>query len=173
VSGEGLSFTYIEAPPTKWTFEPDSVRRFVESQLEGRVLNLFAGETKLRHSGEIVRNDLDEKREADVHIDATQCRKHFEDCSFNTVVLDPPYNVRKAREKYEGEYMGAFKRVKNQVQHLVEPGGRVITFGYDSTGMSKSRGYEKEHISLLNHKGDHNDTICTIERRVNRSLSDY
>jgi len=166
-------FEYIEAPPTKWTFQPDCVRKYVQNQLDGRVLNLFAGETKLRHNGEIVRNDLDEERDADTHIDATQARKHFEDASFDTVILDPPYNVRKAREKYEGEYMGAFKRVKNQVQHLVKPGGKTLCWGYDSTGMSKRRGFEKEAVALLNHKGDHNDTICVVERKVNQSLGGY
>ena len=169
-----MNFEYIEAPPTKWTFDPSSVCRFVEKELEGRVLNLFAGQTKLRHSGEIVRNDMDEDKDADIHIDATNCREHFSDGSFDTLILDPPYNVRKAREKYEGEYMGSFKRVKDQSQHLIKPaGGKVITFGYDSTGMSKSRGFEKQKVALINHKGDHNDTICVIERRVNGSLADY
>ncbi len=167
------AFEYIEAPPTKWTFEPNSVRSYVESHLEGRVLNLFAGTTKLRHSGKIIRNDISEDRPADTHINAMFARDTFQDESFDTVILDPPYNVRKAREKYDGEYMGSFKRVKNQVQHLIKPDGKALTWGYDSTGMSQSRGFKKTEVALVNHKGDHNDTICVVERKMNTSLSAY
>ena len=168
-----FGFRYIEAPAAKWTFDPDSVRRYVESHLRGRVLNLFAGRTRLRHDGEVVRNDLDETIDADHHFDAVEVADNFPPRSFDTVVLDPPYNVRKAREKYNGRYRGAFTVVKDRLIPLVKLGGRVVHFGYASTGMSRSRGFEKREVCLINHKGDHNDTICVVEERVEGALDSY
>lgn len=168
-----MDFAYIEAPPDKWTFSPDSVRKYVEGHLQGRVLNLFAGETKLRHDKEVVRVDIDDARDADYHFDAMNVDEHFEDNAFGTVILDPPYNVRKSREKYNQELKLKFTIIRDKVTPLVKPGGKVLSFGYDSTGMSKSRGFEKEEIALLNHKGTHDDTICVVERMGNANLNSY
>lgn len=165
-----IDFSYIEAPPTKWTFEHPAVRRYVEERLEGRVLNLFAGKTTLRHSGEVVRVDIDPNREPDHCIDAEMIDEYYQPDTFDTVILDPPYNVRKAREKYGGEYVGKFTLIKDKVTDMVRLGGTTLHFGYDSTGMSQSRGYEKDEIALINHKGDHNDTICVVETRVQATL---
>ena len=49
-------------------------------------------------------------------------------------------------------------------------GGRIIHFGYSSTGMSKSRGFKKVGICLVCHNGDHNDTICLVEEKINQKL---
>jgi len=170
MKGVNMDFEYVESPPNKWTFQPKKVRRFVEKELEGRVLNLFAGKTKLRHSEEIVRNDISEDIKADYHFDAVNVDEKLNGEMFDTVILDPPYNVRKSREKYNGTYQGKFKAIKDKVSKLVNVGGKVLTFGYDSTGMSNSRGFRKEKIYLINHKGDHNDTICLMERRIQTSL---
>lgn len=167
-----IDFSYFESPPTPWTFQHDSIRRYVEQHLQGRVLNLFAGKTRLRHGGEIITNDIDPGIDSDYQFDATEVRAYFEPCTFDTVILDPPYNVRKAREKYDGQHVGLFTRVKDQVAEIVRPGGKTLHFGYDSTGMSPSRGFEKTEICLINHKGDHNDTICVIERRTQTKLSE-
>lgn len=167
------SYRRIVTPPHRWTFKYDKVRRFVEEHLEGRVLNLFAGQTRLRHDGEIVTNDIDETVDADHHFDAVEVADHFDPCTFDTVILDPPYNVRKAREKYDGRMVGKFTRAKDELVPLIKPGGKTIHFGYSSTGMSPSRGFELEEVCLLNHKGDHNDTICVVEQRVNRELGHF
>lgn len=168
-----VEFEYIESPPNKWTFKPKKIRTFLERELEGKVLNLFAGETKLRHRDEIVRNDINENIEADYHFDALKIDEEFDKETFDTVILDPPYNVRKAREKYDGTYQGKFRAIKEKVSKLVRVSGKVLTFGYDSTGMSGSRGFKKVKIYLINHKGDHNDTICLVERRIQTSLEKF
>lgn len=162
---EGIEFGYIETPPNSWTFNSRKIREVVEFHLEGRVLNLFAGKTKLDHDDEVVRNDLDTERDADYHFDAMKVGEYFDENSFDTVVLDPPYNARKSREKYNGEYKGKLTHAKDQLKNIVKPGGVVITFGYATTGMSKSRGFELEHVYVINHKGDHNDTLFTVERK--------
>ena len=42
---------------------------------------------------------------------------------------------------------------------------RVISCGWNSTGMGKARGYEIEEILLVNHGAAHNDTIVMVERK--------
>lgn len=170
-----FEFQHIETPANKWTFQPKPVRRFVESHLEGRVLNLFAGQTELRHSGEIVRNDIDGDLNAEHRFDAANVSEYFDEETFDTVILDPPYNVRKSREKYgDGDKIkGKFTHVKDQIRYIVKPGGKVLHFGYASTGMGRNRGFRKEGIALFNHKGDINDTIAVVETRVEQSLESF
>lgn len=49
-------------------------------------------------------------------------------------------------------------------------GGKVISFGWNSCGIGKTRGFEIERILIVCHGGHHNDTICTVEKKVQGSL---
>lgn len=53
---------------------------------------------------------------------------------------------------------------------VIQPGGKVITFSYNSSGMGKKRGFELTRILLVCHGAEHNDTICTVERKINEVL---
>ena len=55
-------------------------------------------------------------------------------------------------------------RVK--VDALIVPGGVVLSFGWSSNGMGKTRGYEMFGILLVAHGGAHNDTIYLVERKA-------
>jgi hypothetical protein len=55
------------------------------------------------------------------------------------------------------------KRRKALIERLVPPGGEVLQFGWNTVGMGE--GWTKEEILLVCHGSDHNDTICTAERR--------
>lgn len=156
---------YVCSPPNKWTFKPKKIKTIVEAELEGKVLNLFAGKTNLDYDNSI-RVDKDKKKEADYHMPALEFLNKTE-MHFDTVILDPPYNVRKSREKYEGDYMGNFTKIKNELVERITEDGKVLTFGYATTGMAKSRGFEKERIYVINHKGDHNDTLLVVENKKN------
>jgi len=57
---------------SRWTFEYEPARSIVEEHMHGRVLNACAGKTKLQHDDEIVRNDLNPDRDADVHLDVAE-----------------------------------------------------------------------------------------------------
>ena len=90
---------------------------------------------------------------------------------FDTIILDPPYNVRKAREKYGGRYIGSFTKIKNELHRVLKESSIVITFGYDTVGMAKKRGFEKIGICLVCHNGDHNDTLCLVEKHNEYKLA--
>lgn len=162
---KALDFTYLTQPPKRYTFEMPKLKKWVESWCEGEVLNLFAGKTLLRASE--YRVDIDQDMPADWHGDAYDFVTTT-DMKFDTIILDPPYNLRKAREKYEGRHIGSLTKIKNELDGVIRPNGLILSLGYDSTGMGKKRGYRKIAICLICHAGDHNDTIALVERRMER-----
>ena len=160
-----IEFTYLCQPPKRYTFEQPKLKKWVEEQCKGYVLNLFAGKTLL--DVDELRVDVDTEMPADYHMEAYEfvAGEVKRGTKYDTIVLDPPYNVRKAREKYEGRWIGKLTKIKNVLPDLLEEGGRVITLGYDTVGMSKSRGFEKKAICVVCHGGDHNDTLCLVEEK--------
>jgi len=155
-----MDFTYLSQPPKRFTFEQPKLKLWCEKWCSGKVLNLFAGKTRL-DSNEF-RVDSNEEMDADWYGDALDFIKTTK-MKFDTIVLDPPYNLRKSREKYKGKYIGSFTKIKNELEQVLNSKGRIITFGYDTVGMSKSRGFKKIAICLVCHNGDHNDTLCLVE----------
>lgn len=167
-----MKFTYLMQPPRRYTFEMPKLYTWLINQCEGKTLNLFAGKVKLIGINE-TRIDTDPTVNPDYNMDAFDFVKMWstEHCNccpdkFDTVILDPPYNLRKSREKYGGRYIGSFTKIKNLIPQIVSDNGKVISFGYSSVGMSKSRGFTKEEICLICHSGDYQDTIITVERKI-------
>lgn len=161
-----MDFTYLSQPPKRYTFEQPKLKEWVEYRSKGKVLNLFAGKTKLNLDE--IRVDIDKTVPADYYMDAYQFVQHAiaHKLIFDTIILDPPYNLRKSREKYGSRYIGSFTKIKNILPQILKKKGIIITLGYDTVGMSKSRGFEKIGICLVCHNGDHNDTLCLVERKV-------
>jgi len=158
-----MNFTYLSQPPKKFTFEQPQLKLWTEKWCKGKCLNLFAGKTKL--NVDEFRVDSNKEMLADWYGDAMEF-VNTTNMKFDTIILDPPYNLRKSREKYDGKYIGSFTKIKNQLSKILNQNGRIIIFGYDSVGMSKSRGFTKIAICLVCHNGDHNDTICLVEQKT-------
>ena len=158
-----IDFTYLSQPPRKWTFEQPKLRLWCEKWCKGKVLNLFAGKTKL--NVDEFRVDCNKDMLADWYGNALEF-VNTTNLKFDTIVLDPPYNLRKSREKYNGNYIGSFTKIKNELKKILNPNGRIIIFGYDTVGMSKSRGFKKIAICLVCHSGDHRDTIVVVEQKI-------
>jgi hypothetical protein len=161
-----MDFTYLSQPCKRYTFEQPKLKKWVEDNCEGKVLNLFAGKVLL--DVDEVRVDCDKEVPADYYMDAFDFVNFAieNDMKFDTIVLDPPYNLRKSREKYGSRWIGSFTKIKNELSKILSFNGIIVTLGYDSVGMSKSRGFEKIGICLVCHNGDHNDTICLKERKI-------
>ena len=161
-----MEFTYLAQPPKKWTFEQPKLKEWTESKCKGKVLNLFAGKTKM--NCDEVRVDVSNEFKPDFVQDAYEFVKTT-NIKFDTIIFDPPYNLRKSREKYNGKYIGSLTKIKNILSRILNNNGRIIHFGYDTVGMSKSRGFKKIAICLVCHNGDHNDTICLVEEKTSQS----
>jgi hypothetical protein len=167
VRDETIEFEYMYQPPKKWTFEQPKLRKWVEKNCKGKVLNLFAGKTKL--NVDEFRVDSSDEFEPDHLGDAMEFLKGT-DMRFDTVILDPPYNLRKSREKYNGKYLGSFTKIKKLLPLILKDGGKIITLGFDSVGMARRLGFKKIAICLVCHGGDHNDTIGVVEVKMNKSI---
>jgi len=167
-----IEFVYLLQPPKRYTFEQPKLRGWIERNCLGKVLNLFAG--KVRLGVDEVRVDSSNEFRPDYFMDAYDfvVMAYELERRFDTIVLDPPYGIRKSREKYGGRWIGSLTKIKNLLPQILSVGGFVISLGYDSVGMSKSRGFEKRAICLICHGGDHNDTIVLKEQHISSFAED-
>lgn len=107
--------------------------------------------------------------------DATDFLNEIEDKSYEYAVFDPPYSVRQLKECYDGkgEYdtkNSTWSKWKDLLAKKIKVEGKVISFGWNSGGLGKQRGFKIYKILLVAHGGLHNDTICVVEKKVQSSL---
>jgi hypothetical protein len=164
---------YYSVQPNKWTFQCDKIRREVEAQLEGRVLNACAGKTKLNHEGEIIRNDLNEERDADLHVDVNEIAEHFEPNSFDVVIHDPPFSKKQAESTYDGLSPVDEGNAMEQYDQLLKPGGKVIKFGFSTTCMPGQKDYVRTLVCIFNTLGRMNDWLMTVDMRMSGDLRQW
>lgn len=99
------------SPFSKWTFEDDSIRGWVENTFnEGEtILNVCAGETELvaPPGGTILRNDANPDRKADFHVDVAELAAldELEAKSVDRIVFDPPWSLYQSNLRYQGEHV--------------------------------------------------------------------
>lgn len=126
-----------------WTFEVPQIRSLVERWLCGDVLNVCAGQVHLDHDGPVHRNDIDEDRDADTHIDARAVDEEFAHGQFDTVVYDPPYTAEMADRHYNGHHVGRAWEARGAIANVTAPGGIVLSFGYSSDGLDGWDGWTR------------------------------
>lgn len=161
------------AMPNKNTFSIKPIGDLIEKYLsvveEGTVtIDPFANSNRLaKHC-----NDLDPQYGTEYCMDALDFLKSFEDESVDIVLFDPPYSPRQVSECYKNLDMAVnmqttqssfWGNMKKEVQRITKSGGVVITFGWNSGGIGKTKGFNIKEILMVAHGGWHNDTICTVE----------
>jgi len=166
---DDIALSYWTVQPNRWTFQSDKMRHWVEKRLQGRVLNACAGKTTLVHDHEIIRNDIDEDREADLHADVCTIADELEAESFDTIVYDPPFSQNQANRSYDGKQVGDDALAKRQFDELLRPGGRVIQFGFSTTCMPMSMGYERREVAVFNTLGRMNDYLAVVDEKPGES----
>lgn len=120
-------------------------------------------------------NDLDPQYETEYCMDALEFLKQFNDDYFDLILFDPPYSPRQVSECYKSLDMTVnmqttqssfWGNLKKEIERVIKPNGVVITCGWNSGGIGKTKGFEIEEILMVPHGGWHNDTIITVERKV-------
>lgn len=162
------------AMPTADTFDCPPIGDLVRRYLRGVSVDPFARNKRwATHT-----NDLNPNTAAEHHMDAGDFLRNLslDGVRADVVLFDPPYSPRQISECYrdaglqvgmkETQNSALYKRVRDAMMGLVVQGGMVLSFGWNSAGMGISRGYDIEEILLVCHGGAHNDTICTVEKRV-------
>jgi len=122
-----------------------------------------------------LRNDLNPEIEhAQFHLPADVFCSQLEDDKHDGCLFDPPYNLNQTKECYksiglklnQGDALYFPTNVKNVAAKKVKIGGYVISFGWDTIGFGKKRGYELLEVLDICHGGKHYDTLITIEKRI-------
>jgi hypothetical protein len=162
-----MKISRVWAMPNKWTFRIPPIAELLARYVgDGKGwIDPFAGET----SPAACRNDIDNAN-AEYHDDALDFLKNIQ--SARGCLFDPPYSVEQCLRRYTPKQNGTAGRAeywakcKDEIARIIEPGGCAISFCWDSTGMGEGRGFSIEEIMLVAHGACHNDTIVTVERKV-------
>ena len=113
-------------------------------------------------------------------VDCFEYLSGYADESADFGLIDPPYSNRQVSEHYKemgikinGWYTSAgwTAKLKDEIARIIKPGGKTITFGWNSGGIGKKRGFKITRILLVCHGGDHNDTLCVVERKIQTKLA--
>lgn len=176
-----MIFSRRWAMPNANTFSIAPIKELIEKYIpalknEMIIVDPFANTSKYAN----INNDLDESMPTMYHMDATEFLKQLEDSSADIVLYDPPYSPRQVSESYKRLNMTVnmsttqasyWSRQKCEIGRIVKPGGIVISFGWNSGGIGIKYGFEIIEIMLVAHGGQHNDTICVVERKKSESIS--
>lgn len=132
------------------------------------ILDPFANR---KHQFATITNDLNPNNDTHYNLDAIDFLNQFDDNSIDIILFDPPYSLRQLKEcydnigislsQYDSQYY--FTDLKNKISDKIKPGGKVISFGWNSIGMGQKRNFTKTEILLICHGGNHHDTIITTE----------
>jgi hypothetical protein len=71
---------------------------------------------------------------------------------------------------YNGNMIGHYPRLKDDLLNIITDDATIITLGWDTVGMSKSRGFSKYAVGIVCHGGDHRDTLMLVEKRITKRL---
>lgn len=166
----------VWAMPNKWTFQippiADLVARYVG---DGKGwIDPFAG---MSSPAEFT-NDLNPDRPAKYHLDALDFLKQLNG-QYKGVLFDPPYSYEQMKECYASvgiekipvrQCTNFYGDLREAITPLICAGGTAISFGWNSIGMGKTHGFEIIEVLLVCHGRAHNDTIVTVERKVQKGL---
>lgn len=173
--GTDVIMNRVWATPSRWTFQIKPIADLLTKYVgDGKGwVDPFAGQ----NSPAEFTNDIDISAKAICHLEAVDFCHRLEG-TFKGVLIDPPYSYRQISEHYKGQGIKAtykdtsynfYGRVYNELSPKIEIGGLAITFGWNSNGIGKVRGFELIEILLVAHGLHHNDTIVTVERKIKES----
>lgn len=159
--------------PNSNTFEIKAISKLIHKYFKKEYFSIdpFANNCKLAK----ITNDLNPEYKTDHNLDAVEFLKLFDDNSVDFVFYDPPYSLRQVSECYKNVGIEVTKETTqsswktkhiNEIYRILKPNGIVMCFGWNSSGVGKRREMEMLEILLVAHGGIHNDTICTVERKV-------
>lgn len=141
------------------------------NHIKGISVDPFARGSKLCE----ITNDLDPSFGTTYNLDALEFLKSLATGSVNFLLFDPPYSPRQVSEVYKKLGMTVnmqttqasfWGNLKKEISRVVCSDGIVISFGWNSGGIGKTNGFAQIEIMLVAHGGNHNDTICTVERKL-------
>ena len=189
----GPLFGYQTVRSSKFTFEAEKIRRWVENQLPagGRVLNACAGLWALNHDGETIRNDIrtdvtlerDRKingteykendtvsTNTDLNVDVAEISEHIEPNSVDFIIFDPPYSATQSETEYSTGHQTLYHPdIIAEFQTVLRPGGTLMIWSYSPRLYT---GFKLNQMMLWNRVGRGHDYVATcLEANHNATLT--
>jgi len=160
------------AMPNEWTFEINPIGDLVSREVsdsDGLWIDPFAGNSEYAD----VTNDFNDELDTDYTLKADEFLAQFDAGDVDGgVIFDPPYSPRQVKEMYDNVGIEVrmddvqstfYSRKRDAIERVCSPGATVLSFGWNSVGIGKTRDFVKREILMVSHGGAHNDTICTVE----------
>lgn len=171
-----MEINRVWAMPNKNTFDIKPIKelilKYMDTLSEGAtIVDPFANKNKLA----TITNDLDPQYDTDYHMEATDFLKMLDDKSSDMLLYDSPFSPRQLSECYKQFGLSVnmqttqasyWSNQKKEIGRIVKPNGIVVTCGWNSGGIGKKYGFEIVEILLVPHGGWHNDTIVTVEKKI-------
>lgn len=170
-----IKIARVWAMPNSRTFDIKPVAELIDYYINSEnaivIVDPFANGEKFA----TITNDLDPQYDTTYHMDAYDFLKMLPDGIADMVLYDPPYSSRQVAESYkkfgmsvnmettQGSY---WRKQKEQISRITKKGGVAISFGWNSGGIGKKYGFSPLEYMLIAHGGAHNDTIVTVERKI-------
>jgi hypothetical protein len=184
---------------SRWTFQDKNIKKWVESHLQGRVLNVCAGKTELKHNENIVRNDIDPEIKTDSSVDVAALPMEYEQNSFDTILYDPPWSVYQSNLRYDGRnvhkendgwetnidmdkhpaeieggkeksQLGHSRLAKEGFDYLLKDGGIVVEITFHGTCMPSRMGFDREERVIFDPVGEGKAVIGSVDRKAQTTL---
>jgi hypothetical protein len=177
---ERMAMSRVWAMPNADTFDVEPIHNFVWKYLHQAKVSIDPFARNKRWA--TYTNDINPNTDADYHLDATDFLDTLraKEVRADFFLFDPPYSPRQLKECYEsfgrkmqledGQTARMRKEWREHALPLLTNDAVVLSFGWNTTGFGKVCGFELEEIMLVCHGGDHNDTICIAERRIQSDL---
>ena len=167
------------AGPSADTFDVPPIAGFVQKYLLKSKVSIDPFARNKRWA--TYTNDLNPQTAATEHMDAEDFLRQLAERGIKAdlVIFDPPYSPRQIAECYAGvertvtmqdtQNCVLYSRVRSRIPAVLQEGGVVLSFGWNSNGMGKQHGMEIIEILMVAHGAAHNDTICVAEKKDSQS----
>lgn len=171
-----MKTTRIFSFPSADTFDIPPIGEFVRRYLRASKISIDPFARNKRWA--TYTNDLAPSTAAEYHMDSAEFLEMLvaQQVQADLVLFDPPYSPRQIKECYDGIGIkmkqedgwrtNGWKRERKAINSLMAIGGYVLSFGWHSNGIGKYYGFSLEEMLIVNHGWGHNDTICTVERKM-------
>jgi len=171
---ERMKIERVWAMATSSTFDCPPIRSLVKRYLLRSKVSIDPFARNKRWA--TFTNDLNADTQAEYHMDALDFLKKLDGDGIKAdlVIFDPPYSFQQMVECYQGvgrkitgrESQRFYGDLRKAIDKLVLPSGHVISCGWNSIGMGKTRNYEIREVLLVCHGRAHNDTIVTVDKKT-------
>lgn len=174
---EQIVFTRVWYKASAWTFEIHPIKVLLEKYVGNGIgwVDPFAG----MNSPAELTNDHNPERNAKYHLEAIDFCKQL-DGQYKGILFDPPYSFSQVKKHYSklgkpvtkaNTSMQFYSLIKDEMCRKIQDGGLAISFGWNTNGFGKARGFKIIEVLAVAHGGHRNDTLVVVERKDNALMS--